>query len=86
MPLTVLMGKLLAQAAEDPPVPGADLLVGRQKESDSIAVRQGFVNDIIKPLSQDCPRPMYPGGIDQDDLAGSCGDDSTDSFTCGFRL
>ena len=86
MPLAVLMGKLLAQAAEDPSVSGTDLLVGRQKESDSIAVCQGFVNDIVKPLSQDCPRPVYPRGIDQDDLAGSCSDDSTDSFTCGFRF
>ena len=76
------LGELLGDEA----VAGPDRLVGRQAEADDVDLGPGRAYLGVETLAQQRPRPVQPGGVEQDELGVRTVHDAAHDPPCGLRL
>ena len=79
------LGELRAQPAENTFVTRTDFLVGGKQERDFVDIGEGFLNDIIEPLTEQSPRAVDTRRIDQHQLGVIGCDDAAYCFSGRFR-
>ena len=64
----------------------ADLLVGRQADTDHVDLGPGGPDQVVEPLAEQRPRLVQPGGVDQHQLGIGPVHDAADRVPGGLRL
>ena len=80
------VGARLADGLEDPPVAGADLLVGGHRHGDEVDVGIGFGDHVVEPVADQLARLVQAGGVHHDDLGFLAVHNAAHGVAGGFRL
>src|SRR6185312_6669556 len=74
-----------ADLLADPPVPWADLLVGRDAKTDDVDLRVGVRHQVVQALPQQRARSVQAWGVDKDDLEVLSVHDAANRVPGGLR-
>ncbi len=76
----------LGRLGDQEPVARPDLVAGRQADADHVDLGPGRLHHVVQPLTEQRPRLVQPGGVDQDQLRVGPVHDPPDGVPSGLRL